>query len=46
MADLPGLARDRLQALYGDAASLALQREGGLTRASLALPLRRRQVAA
>ena len=43
-----GLAttRDRLRALYGDAASLVLQREDGLTRAMLSLPLRRRQVAA
>ena len=43
-----GLAttRDRLRAMYGDAGSLTLRREGGLTLACLALPLRRRQVAA
>jgi glucose-6-phosphate-specific signal transduction histidine kinase len=43
-----GLAttRERLSALHGAAATLELRREGGLTRACLALPLRRRQVAA
>lgn len=36
-----GTTRDRLHALHGDAATLALRREDGMTRACLALPLRR-----